>query len=95
MHYIIGTRFSVITPRVVPGQLQPSLRKEKLLPSNTSYNLIYIQKKDNKVDYKFLGSNGQVYIVAFNNCREADNFIAKHKNETIPDYEKIQESQNQ
>jgi hypothetical protein len=92
MHYIIGTRFSVIAPKVVPGRPQPSLRREKLLPSNLSYNLIHILKKDSEVDYRFLGSDNQAYTVTFNNCREADNFIAKHKNETIPDYEKINES---
>jgi hypothetical protein len=94
MHYIIGTRFSVIDPKVIPGRPQPPLRKEKLLPSNKSYNLIHILKKDIDVDYKFLGSDNKIYTITFSNCREADKFIAKHKNEVIPDYEKIQESLN-
>lgn len=79
MHYIVGTSF-----RVTPNP--KALIRDKRFAPQQAYTLIHISKKDNKVVYTFLGG-GQKILVDFNNCREADQFISKFRNENLPNYE--------
>lgn len=80
MHYIIGTSFA-ITPNPKLG-----IRDKRFKPGQ-AYTLIYIAKKDDKAIYTFLGMDRNKIVIEFNNCREADAFISKLKNEKIPDYD--------
>jgi hypothetical protein len=81
MHYIAGTRFDI----TIAG----STRREKLLPHNNSYQLLHILKEDNCFKYIFYGSDRNRYELKFDSCRDADNFIAKYRNEKIPDYDAL------
>lgn len=64
MHYIIGTRFSVIQPRPIIGKaLAVPTRREKLLPAGVYYQLIYIAKVPNGFEYQFAGSDGNKHVV--------------------------------
>lgn len=93
MHYISGTRFSIVPSR---GGLTLRERgntlRDRLLPSNLSYILTHIQKTETGVVYSFAGSDGKQHTATFASCREADAFIAKHRNETIPNYDAPKES---
>jgi hypothetical protein len=57
-----------------------------------SYILTHIQKTEAGVVYFFAGSDGKQHSATFASCREADAFIAKHRNEVIPNYEAPKES---
>lgn len=80
MHYIIGTNFA-ITPNP-----KLSVRDKRFKPGQ-AYTLIYISKKEDKVVYTFLSMDRSRIDVEFSNCREADAFISKFRNERIPDYD--------
>lgn len=80
MHYIVGTSF-----RVTPNP--KALIRDKRFEPQQFYSLIHISRKDNKMVYTFLGG-GKKITVDFNNCREADIFISKFKNENLPNYDK-------
>lgn len=81
MHYILGTSF------VTPARLGTSTIERQLQP-NTTYQLVYIQKKDsNTVVYTFHSNKRERIEVVFKSCREADAIIARFKKENIPDYE--------
>ncbi len=100
MHYILNTVFR--TPGGVTqtsqiggptrfGQQQPVnnvLIPRELKPGEL-YTLIYIKKLDEKVQYMFKGSKGQMVNIEFDDCLEADKFIAKMRNESLPDYNKV------
>ncbi len=84
MHYIIGTSVKI----------NPATKfaiKEKKLQPGQVYTLLYISKKLDKVIYMFTDLNRTKTEVEFNSCREADNFIAKLRNEKIPDYEALRQ----
>ena len=89
MHYISGTRFSIVASRALSMRERGSLGANKGLPVNTSFVLLHIKKTEKSVTYSFVGSDNKHYAVDFNSCREADLFIAKYKNEKIPDYNQI------
>ncbi len=98
MHYILNTTLSIpvtigaskIGGPTIPGQ--PS-RIQKLstrsLRPGVFYTLMHIRKEDNVVKYIFKGNDGTVTEETFANCKEADQFIANIKGETLPDYEKF------
>lgn len=78
MHYIVGTSF-----RIVPN---PKLIRDRRFQPNIPYSLLHILRKEDKVIYTFFGG-GQKIQIDFRNCREGDNFIAKLRNESIPNYD--------
>ena len=81
MHYILGTSF------ITPARLGTGATERQFTP-NTAYQLIYIQKKDEKgVVYTFFTGKRERVEVVFTSCREADKLIARFKKENIPDYE--------
>ena len=80
MHYIVGTRFAV-TPGV---KFARGVRDKQFVPGIT-YALHNIAKKEDQFNYKFKGSNGSVIEVLFLNCNEGDQFIAKYRNEKLPE----------
>lgn len=84
MHYIIGTSIKV----------NPATKfaiKDKKLQPGQVYTLVYISKKQDKVVYMFLDMNRKKIEVEFSSCREADSFIAKLRNEKIPDYDALRQ----
>lgn len=84
MHYIIGTSFNV---RPDPNRGFRSL--ENQFKVNISYKLISINSQsDNTLTYTFLGADKSNVILNFEKSKDADNFIAKLRNENIPDYSK-------
>lgn len=81
MHYIVGTRFTVNPAfKVVRGA------KDKNFTPGITYSLLHILKKDDRVYYKFKGSDNKIIEVEFYDCGEADLFISKYRNEKLPAY---------
>ena len=84
MHYIIGTSFSV---KADPYRGFRSL--ENQFNINTIYRLTNIAvNKDNTLSYTFDGGDRSRIVLDFEASRYADDFIAKLRNEIIPDYSK-------
>ena len=88
MHYIVGTCFS-ITPKINLSN------KDKRFKVGTAYKLVFINKKEDKVVYKFLGSDNSVIEANFNNCRDGDKFISVVRNEKLPEYDILPEEINE
>lgn len=80
MHYITGTSFSLKTHANILE------RKFKL---NTSYFLTNISLAQNKVLYTFKAIGQLPVEIEFESCRAADNFLARCKNERVPNYDNI------
>jgi hypothetical protein len=84
MHYIIGTGFSVKSdPR----------RGFRSLENQFNINIFYklgniVIQQDNKLMYTFIGVDRSVVSIPFDTSKDADSFIAKLRNEAIPDYSK-------
>lgn len=98
MHYILNTSFQtpgglVNRPKIGGptrfGQdtnlSQPTLNP-KFQPG-TVYTVVYIKKVEDKVEYTFKSSKGDVVVETFASCNDADKFIAEMRGEQIPDYE--------
>jgi hypothetical protein len=83
MHYIAGTFFTVDR---IPNRNTPTQYSRLFLPGVT-YRLIHIVKTGDTFDYRFMGSDNTSPVAKFGSARQADNFIAKHRKEAIPDYE--------
>lgn len=84
MHYIIGTSFSI---KADPRRGFRSL--ENQFNINTAYRLTNITvNKDNTLAYTFDGSDRSRVVLDFEASKYADDFIAKQRNEAIPDYSK-------
>jgi len=81
MHYIIGTSFSV---RPDPRRGFRSL--ENSFNVNVLYKLININLINNVLNYTFDGTDRSRVILPFESSKAADNFIAKLRNEAVPDY---------
>jgi hypothetical protein len=79
MHYIVGTRFTV-TPGI---KFARGVRDKQFVPGVT-YALLNINKVEEQYNYKFKGSNGVVIDILFLSCNEGDQFIAKYRNEKLP-----------
>ena len=96
MHYILNTTF-----RAPGGGFRQPIggptRFNNLAESQTVgskdfepgelYVLVYIKKLDEKVEYTFKSSKGKIVTQLFQSCNDADMFIAKMRNEILPDYE--------
>lgn len=90
MHYIIGTCLKVIpAQRVDPNNF---FRGEKNFKPGTTYSLINIKRNENGVMYNFACHGGAVIEMQFESCRQADRFIAKHRQEELPDYDSLEKS---
>jgi hypothetical protein len=90
MHYIIGTRLKVIpAQRVDPKNF---FRGEKNFKSGATYSLINIKRTESGVTYNFACREGPVVEMQFESCRQGDKFIAKHRQEELPDYDNIEKS---
>jgi len=89
MHYIIGTKISIIRTVVKPGatnkiNLQRSTREFK--PGNI-YELWSIRKNDDDFTYKFRNLTDRSIVEKnFKSVGEGDAFIAELKKEQIPNY---------
>ena len=81
MHYIIGTSFCV---RPDPRRGFRSL--ENSFNVNILYKLININLINNILNYTFEGMDRSRIVLPFESSRAADNFIAKLRNEVVPDY---------
>lgn len=83
MHYIIGTKITI--------NLNPSKSgiKDKRFKPGNSYSLVHISKRQDKAFYTFIGTDRLKFDVEFNTCRDADMFIAKIRNENIPNYDVV------
>jgi len=81
MHYIIGTNFSV-----KPDPRRSFLAKETAFNVNMQYNLINIKPQDSALEYTFYGSDDSKVTLKFNTSKDADQFIAKLRNENLPVY---------
>jgi hypothetical protein len=81
MHYIIGTSFSV---RPDPRRGFRSL--ENSFNINVLYKLININLTNSVLNYTFDGTDRSRVVLSFESSKTADNFIAKLRNEVVPDY---------
>ena len=84
MHYIVGTSV-LINPALKIG-----FGTKKFKPG-VPYMLLTIRKEADKVVYVFIDRNRQKVELDFLSCRDADSFIAKIRNERIPDYDAVKE----
>ena len=90
MHYIIGTSLKVIpAQRVDPKNF---FRGERNFKPGITYSLINIKRGENGVTYNFACYDGSLVEMQFESCRQGDKFIAKHRQEELPDYDKIERS---
>jgi hypothetical protein len=84
MHYIIGTSFSV---KADPRRGFRSL--ENQFNTNILYKLVNITvDANNTLAYRFDGVDGSHVVLNFDASKNADDFIAKLRNESLPDYSK-------
>ena len=81
MHYIIGTSFSV---KADPRRGFRSL--ENSFSVNTLYKITNITVLDNNLNYTFTCTDHTQVKLSFISSKEADSFIARLRNEQIPDY---------
>ena len=95
MHYIVGTRFSVITlRRKFPGQIIPQTERIPThLPEGMSYVITHITKVDSDMAYTFTSDDRKIHVVNFKSCRDADSYISKCRGEIIPAYSSDRELQ--
>jgi hypothetical protein len=86
MHYITGTSFVVKTV---------STAYDRQFKTNSVYHLVNIYLQNEKVKYTFkCAAPKDTVEVIFESCRAADTFIATHRRERIPNYEKEAESED-
>lgn len=104
MHYIIGTEITIgnvgrkgpIRPGMSsqqirqssPGTTQFAKHREKFMLGDT-YSIIRIYTQEERVCYRFASHSGDVVEVLFDSVSEAERFISEVRNETLPDYERI------
>ena len=82
MHYIIGTSFSV-----KPDPRRGFKSRENQFNINVTYRLLTITVQPNNIlDYTFDGADKRRVVMSFETSRDADAFIAKLRNEQLPDY---------
>jgi hypothetical protein len=81
MHYIIGTSFSV-----GPDPRRGFRSLENSFNVNVLYKLININLTTNVLNYTFDGTDRSRVVLPFESSKAADNFIAKLRNEIVPDY---------
>ncbi len=86
MHYITGTYFT-IAPQRLP--ISSGNKSGNLLPQGQTYQLFYIKKTDEGVEYSFIDNNRKLHKVAFKSTRDADAFISLHRREKLPDYDAL------
>lgn len=93
MHYIVGTE--IIVGKQKPNPRDPSSYRRNRntgdFKPGVLYSLYHIRKdKEDKMRYVFL-SNDQTDVVGlvFDTITEADKYIARLKNEQLPDYSEI------
>ena len=99
MHYIIGAQFSVpvhntVKPTSGVTRLNPQspVKEFKNFKPNSVYTVYNIQRIDEKTQYTFNGSTGDSVVIEFVDSREADEFIANCRRESLPDYSKFYEN---
>jgi hypothetical protein len=82
MHYIIGTSFSI-----KPDPRRGFRSLENQFNVGILYRLANITPQSDKtLQYTFDGIDRSQVIMSFESGRMADSFIAKVRNEQIPDY---------
>lgn len=86
MHYIVGTHFTIDLPKHQMGARRST---SNTLPAGNTYQLIYIAKKENGLEYHFVDVSRNRHTVHFNTARDADAFIARHRREVLPDYNAV------
>ena len=88
MHYIIGTQIAFSKMRPRPGMTMESVKSTK--PSEFEYGKIYtlynISKKDDQYTYVFRDSHRKLVEKDFDSLSAGDQWIAKCKNESLPNY---------
>lgn len=82
MHYITGTSFSV-----KPDPRRGFRSRENEFKINVMYTLTRITKNDSTLAYTFTGVDRSQVTLDFESARDADAFISKLRNESIPSYE--------
>lgn len=104
MHYILNTTFTVpggvnLRPkiggptRIGESQNVSKINAPKNFKAGESYNLVYIKKTENGVEYTFKSlSDNSVVVEKFVDCNEADSFIASMRGERLPNYQNFYES---
>jgi len=83
MHYITGTGL------IVKTHLSPLDREFAL---NNPYYLTNILLQEKKVKYTFKSKQPHTVELMFESCRNADLFIARYRNEKLPNYDERYES---
>ena len=90
MHYIIGTCFKVTPAQRVDAK--NFFRGEKNFKPGMTYSLVNIKRMENGVMYNFVCRSGPSVEMQFESCRQGDKFIAKHRQEDLPDYDSLERS---
>jgi hypothetical protein len=57
-----------------------------LIKSSKQLSLYNIVRKDGKLLYTFMDTNGDATELQFESTKQADTFIARARNEQLPDY---------
>ena len=92
MHYIIGTRILFTKTKLRPGMTSHGMKTVKKPPEfdyDTMYSLYNIKKVDDKFIYSFQSDNRGVVAIEFDTISDADRYIARLKDQTLPDYNAV------
>ena len=79
MHYITGTNFTV--------KRQTAGCDRQFILNQPYYVISILLQEGGKVQYLFKNTIGDIVKIPFESCRDADKFIARHRNESIPNYD--------
>jgi len=85
MHYITGTSFSV---------KQHNGTRESQFEVGVLYQLSHILMMREGVKYTFISNKRHKIELIFDSCKIADDFIAKQRNEKLPNYQSHYENRN-
>lgn len=81
MYYIIGASFSV-----KPDPRRGFQSRENQFINNIPYKLSNIVARQGHLTYTFTGADRSSVTLNFESSKDADQFIAKLRNERLPEY---------
>mgnify|MGYP001242273550 CR=1 FL=1 len=92
MHYIIGTRILFTRTKIRPGLTSSGMKTVKKpleFDYDTMYSLYNIKKVDDKFVYSFQSDNQDIVTIEFDTISDADKYIARLKDQVLPDYNAV------
>ena len=98
MHYIIGSTFTVGSPKPrgpqPVGSVQPRRKSAGPFTGGEVYTVYNIQSESGKLKYTFVDSGMNPIDHIFESFKEADGYIAKVAGVQLPDYESFYRNSN-